>query len=337
MIYALTPTPQQQVIQNSAAVSGALIHTYAAGSTTPIDTYSDSIGTLNSNPIVADTQGRWVCYLLTTLEYKFVVTDALGNPIYVQDHVRVTAPATPAPTTTSKTTNYSAVANDFVVAPSGTFTVTLPSAAANANASIWVTNNGSGVVTVARSGSDTIGLATSQTLKPAAAGAQGDALAFVSDGVSNWNLVSWNLVLRCSVYNSGLQSIPNNAQTALTFDTEDFDVGGFHSTSVNTSRMTIPAGCGGGYIVIANSSYAANASDVRLITIYKNGAAIRKGPSFVPNNAASTNTGVAVSALVQLVAGDYLEVFVYQATGGALNFGSAVYGDASQFQIVKVW
>ncbi len=83
-------------------------------------------------------------------------------------------------------TTYTAVANDFVSC-SGTFTVTLPAAAANANAAIWVCNNGTGTITVGRTGSDTVGLATSQSLFPAAtASNQGDEMTFISDGISNW-------------------------------------------------------------------------------------------------------------------------------------------------------
>lgn len=86
----------------------------------------------------------------------------------------------------AKTANYTAVANDLVSCTSGTFTVTLPLASSNANRVIEVANNGTGTITVGRTSSDTIGLATSQTLAAASASAQGDALTFYSDGISNW-------------------------------------------------------------------------------------------------------------------------------------------------------
>jgi hypothetical protein len=85
-----------------------------------------------------------------------------------------------------RTIAYTAVAGDVVLC-SGTFTVTLP-AAAGKNKPIVVINNGSGTITVGRTGTDTVGLATSQALYAGTSGQQGDALSFVSDGVSNWGM-----------------------------------------------------------------------------------------------------------------------------------------------------
>ena len=75
---------------------------------------------------------------------------------------------------TNQTGTYSAVVGDFVRC-SGTFTVTLPSAPAN-NSEVWVKNAGTGTITVARGGSDTMFVFTSGlttvTLAP------GEALGF---------------------------------------------------------------------------------------------------------------------------------------------------------------
>lgn len=90
---------------------------------------------------------------------------------------------------TAKAALYTAVANDLVAATSGTFTVTLPAASSNANKCIGVVNNGTGTTTVGRTGGDTVGLATTQTLNPATASAQGDSMIFWSDGISNWNIM----------------------------------------------------------------------------------------------------------------------------------------------------
>jgi len=40
---------------------------------------------------------------------------------------------------------------------------------------------------------------------------------------------------------SSAQSIPHNTQDVLLFDTEEYDEGDWHSTSSNTSRLTVPA------------------------------------------------------------------------------------------------
>lgn len=64
---------------NGDPLSGGLIYTYAAGTTTPATTYTSSSGsTPNSNPIVLDSSGRvsneiWLVY---NLNYKFVVKNS---------------------------------------------------------------------------------------------------------------------------------------------------------------------------------------------------------------------------------------------------------------------
>jgi hypothetical protein len=61
-------------------VSGGLLYSYVAGSTTPVPTYSDIDGTMNTNPIKLDAAGRAVIYLPSGL-YRFVLTDADGVAI----------------------------------------------------------------------------------------------------------------------------------------------------------------------------------------------------------------------------------------------------------------
>lgn len=71
--YTLAPAPYQTEQNTSGAiVVNGCIWTYAAGTTTPIATYTDTSGTLNGNPIIADSSGRFVAYLLPGTNYKFV-------------------------------------------------------------------------------------------------------------------------------------------------------------------------------------------------------------------------------------------------------------------------
>jgi hypothetical protein len=71
--YSLAPPPYQTVLNNSGApVNNACVWTYAAGTTTPIATYSDNAGTTNPNPIRTDSAGRYTAYLVPGTGYKFV-------------------------------------------------------------------------------------------------------------------------------------------------------------------------------------------------------------------------------------------------------------------------
>lgn len=93
--YALSPVPKLQFLdQNGAPYSGGLLYTCVAGSacsppmpSSPQATYSDDIGTPNSNPIVLDSAGRATVFLNTALTYKFVLQNSLGVTIYTQDTI----------------------------------------------------------------------------------------------------------------------------------------------------------------------------------------------------------------------------------------------------------
>lgn len=81
-----------QLFANDGSVlSGGLIYTYISGSSTPAATYVDNTqGIANANPIVLDSGGRPTheIWLTSAIQYKFVVTDALGNQVgYVYDNV----------------------------------------------------------------------------------------------------------------------------------------------------------------------------------------------------------------------------------------------------------
>lgn len=81
--YTLTPDPFLTVLDNSGLiVVGGCVWTYAAGTTTPIATYSNNSGTTNTNPIIADTAGRYTAYLLAGTNYKFVYETACTPPAH---------------------------------------------------------------------------------------------------------------------------------------------------------------------------------------------------------------------------------------------------------------
>src|SRR5689334_14506985 len=67
-------------------LAGGLLYTYAAGSTTPLATYSDAAGTVqNANPVVLDTTGS-ATVRLGTSAYKFVLKDSGGATQWTEDN-----------------------------------------------------------------------------------------------------------------------------------------------------------------------------------------------------------------------------------------------------------
>lgn len=125
------------------------------------------------------------------------------------------------------------------------------------------------------------------------------------------------------------QSIANNTDTAITFPTELIDTDGFHDTVTNTSRITIPAGKGGKYLFNSIYYFDANANGFRFSVFRKNGSNI-SGFAALPGSSA-TVVGLTNSIVLDLVATDYVEMFVKQTSGGSLNnstqfsFFSAIY------------
>lgn len=125
-----------------------------------------------------------------------------------------------------------------------------------------------------------------------------------------------------SVFNSANQSIANNTVVALTFNSESWDTDSIHSTSSNTSRLTIPTGKSGKYLISGGLYWAGNATGGRSTYIHKNGSRIFYAVQPVNQNAA--NIGLSWSYVVDATAGDYYEFFVFQDSGGALNvFGGS--------------
>lgn len=110
------------------------------------------------------------------------------------------------------------------------------------------------------------------------------------------------------------QSISNATYTAITFSTERFDTDAFHSTSSNTSRITIPTGKGGKYLFIGSTRWGTGSGD-RYMKFYKNGVA-QDGTTRTSTSAFSFNTTFYADTLV---ATDYVEMYVYQSSGGSLN------------------
>lgn len=81
----------QQFFDNAGHVlNGGKIFSYAAGTTTPQDTFTDNTGgTPNANPMILGTNGIFAgaIWLTSQLTYKFVITDSNNNPMATIDNV----------------------------------------------------------------------------------------------------------------------------------------------------------------------------------------------------------------------------------------------------------
>ena len=86
---SLGPAPKAQFLDaNGQPLVGGMVYTYAAGTTTPLATYTDSTGnSANSNPIILDGRGECSIWFAAGSTYKIKLTDNTGVEIYTVDNI----------------------------------------------------------------------------------------------------------------------------------------------------------------------------------------------------------------------------------------------------------
>lgn len=141
---------------------------------------------------------------------------------------------------------------------------------------------------------------------------------------------------RCMVENNGTQSIAAGAFAVVTFDTEDYDGFGMHSTGSNTGRITIPSGKDGFYQMTGSATFPANATGVRAGMFRKNGVT-NIGPQInVQNGGAAEGVMVIVHAYANLAAADYVEFMVFQNSSSSLSIGSGTEEQRSRCVVARL-
>lgn len=118
-------------------LAGGLLYTYAAGTSTPLATYSDAAGVVpNANPVVLDSTGT-ATVRLGASAYKFVLKDSGGTTQWTADNY---VPLSDSPV----------FSGNLTVAGTGSFGGTLTTAAINTTGNVAITGNEtiSGTLTV---------------------------------------------------------------------------------------------------------------------------------------------------------------------------------------------
>ena len=124
-----------------------------------------------------------------------------------------------------------------------------------------------------------------------------------------------------SLYKTTVQSINNGSDVTVTWDAEYFDTNAIHDNVTNNSRLTIPTGYSGKWLVNFSQSWAAASTGAKWSYIYKNGSTDVFG-TFWTYTSAGSQVKQSASCVLNLTAGDYLTVVVGQNSGGALNLAA---------------
>lgn len=132
------------------------------------------------------------------------------------------------------------------------------------------------------------------------------------------------------VYHSVSQSIATTTPILLAFDTEKFDTDTIHDNVTNNSRLTCKTA--GKYLITVSVNFAANSTGYREVSIRLNGTSdIAKHRS----NAIVDASVIGATTVYDLAVNDYVEVIVYQNSGGALNVNRLA-DYSPDFSMVKV-
>lgn len=120
------------------------------------------------------------------------------------------------------------------------------------------------------------------------------------------------------------QSINNNTHTAIIWDGANYNDSSMWNSGVNPSRITVTQT--GRYAIVTNALWAGVAGNLVDMELYVNGSlylfatnagAVVCQTAPVPSSIVPVNS--ALTAIVPLTAGDYVEIIVYQLSGGAVN------------------
>lgn len=125
------------------------------------------------------------------------------------------------------------------------------------------------------------------------------------------------------VYQTASQSLANGAFTAITMDSTVFDPNGQHSNTTNNSRVTCQVA--GWYSVSGGVSYLTNTTGSRGALIYKNGTALTQATGGIVAASNAIHVAMTGEVLIQLAVGDYVELYGWQNSGGALSTAGSGY------------
>jgi hypothetical protein len=201
----------------------------------------------------------------------------------------------------------------------------------------WVAQDDSNAIqnAIVDAKGDLIGATAADTPARLAVGTNGQVLTADSTAATGlkWAAAaSGSTFAGCVLTNTANISLSNGTTTTLTWDTELQDTDAFHSTATNTSRITIPAGKAGTYLVTGKVEYSSNTSGRRIMKFLKNGGSSWDFESADPG---STELHIMGVAIFNLAVGDYLEMTAWQNSGTTMSAqnGGTVYSTFAAYLI----
>lgn len=183
---------------------------------------------------------------------------------------------------------------------------------------------------------DLIAATAADTVSRLAVGTNGQVLQADSTTATGlkWATAGTSFV-GCSVYANNITiSYTQNVASIMPFANESFDTDGFHDNSTNNSRITIPSGKGGKYLVDASAFFGATGSGYARMLLYKNGSLIADTVLYggrIDTGELGQNYVFNGNAIVVASAADYYEIG-YQSDASTGN-KTGLYGSFSMIYL----
>lgn len=118
------------------------------------------------------------------------------------------------------------------------------------------------------------------------------------------------------VYRTTNRTLTTATPTAIGFNAERYDTGGYHDNTTNNERLTAPAD--GYYLIGGHLLWTGNSTGRRIVEITVNGSTIVARQE-IPQPGVATSTAQSIATEYYLTAGQYVELYARQDSGGDLD------------------
>jgi hypothetical protein len=159
---------------------------------------------------------------------------------------------------------------------------------------------------------------TADTIQRLAIGSNAQVLTVDTavDGKIKWATPAGGGFSGAKVFRTALINIANNTATKIAFNTEDFDTNTYHDNTTNNTRLTVPTT--GYYRVNVYCYRAGQTAALSRFSIWKNGSG--GNTTYFGSGAGFDTQTHSLHTILSLNANDYLELEIYQNSGGAKDF-----------------